>query len=122
MTKRNGLDLLTELRVDGVAVSAYGALAPVTSNLPGPLDGVLERLASIYDVSPGVICLRWCIKQNVVVITTSQKEERMREYFELFSGELTEEDVQEVSSAGEACLPGGKELKARVAKYLESIT
>ena len=121
MTVRKGEPLLEQLRADGIAVSAYGALTPVTNNIAGPLDEVLARLANKYGLSPGLICLRWCTEQDVVVITTSQKEERMKEYLQLFRFELEPSEEKEISSAGQRCLDGIGELKPRVLKYVEKM-
>ncbi|RFU28807.1 hypothetical protein B7463_g7508, partial [Scytalidium lignicola] len=98
-----------------IAISAYGALSPVTRNMPGPLDDTLETLAAKYGVNKGMICLRWCINQNVVVITTSQKEERMKEYLGVFSFKLTQEEVREISEKGAECVH--EELLPRVIQY-----
>lgn len=86
----------------GIAVSTYGAMHPVTRNpSPGsPLDKALERAAAKYGVSVGLVCLRWCVDQGVVVITTSQKEERMKEYLSVFDFKLSEDEVKDISDAG----------------------
>ncbi|KAH8807661.1 NADP-dependent oxidoreductase domain-containing protein [Xylogone sp. PMI_703] len=98
-----------------IATSAYGALAPVTRNLPGPLDETLDKLAEKYGVNKGMVCMRWCIDQNIVVITTSRKEERMKEYLGVFDFKLTPEEIQEISEKGEECVH--EELVPRVIQY-----
>ncbi|EXJ80420.1 alcohol dehydrogenase [Capronia coronata CBS 617.96] len=103
-----------------IATSAYGALAPVTRNIPGPLDQTLESLAKKYGVSTGLICLRWCIDQDIVVITTSEKETRMKEYLTVFDFKLTDGEVQEISDRGTESV-GGKELVPRVIRYYRSL-
>jgi diketogulonate reductase-like aldo/keto reductase len=109
-------DLLPFSRNHGkIAISAYGALAPVTRNIPGPLDETLEMLAKKYSVSKGMICLRWCIDQGVVAVTTSQKEQRMEEYLRVFEFELTQEEVQEIGEKGSECLK--EDLVPRVVQY-----
>ena len=104
----------------GIATAAYGALHPVTHNIAGPLDQTLERLSVKYGVSIGLICLRWCIAQNVIVITTSQKPERMAEYLHVFDFKLTSEEVQEISRTGIDCLKG-EELLPRVIYYYRMV-
>lgn len=120
MTERNNKKLLDQLRTDDIAVSAYGVLTPMTRNIPGPLDETLERLAKAKGVSAGLVLLRWCIEQNVVAITTSQKESRMKEYLGVLELELSDEEVLEITDAGQQCLQG-KELQPRMLHYLESL-
>lgn len=122
MTRRNGSDLLAQLRADGVAVSAYGLLSPMTRNIAGPLDEVLVRIATTHRVSPGMICLRWAIEQGVVVITTSQKEDRMKEYLRLFDFTLSSDECNQITDAGLACVAGKEDLKPRIIHYYESQT
>jgi diketogulonate reductase-like aldo/keto reductase len=69
---REGRNYLLALREDNVAVSAYGALTPLTRNIPGPLDEKIQVLAKKYNVNPELICLRWCIDQDIVVVTTTR--------------------------------------------------
>lgn len=107
-------------RGTGIAVSSYGALHPVTRNpSPGsPLDRTLERVAGAHGVGVGVVCLRWCIDQGVVVVTTSQREERMREYLRVFDLELSEGEVRDISEAGLRSVPEGEEgLVPRIVQY-----
>lgn len=99
-----------------VATSAYGALAPVTRNIPGPLDQTLQSLAQKYGVTSGLICLRWCIDQDIVAITTSEKEARMTEYLSVFDFRLTDAEVQEIAEKGTECLQG-KELEPGIVHY-----
>lgn len=100
-------------------MSAYGAMHPVTRNpSPGsPLDEMLERIAGEHGVNVGLVCLRWCIDQGVVVVTTSQKEERMKEYLRVFDFKLSEDEVRAISEAGLQSLPNGKELVPRTVQY-----
>ncbi|ROW05342.1 hypothetical protein VSDG_00523 [Cytospora chrysosperma] len=103
----------------GIAVSAYGAMHPVTRNpSPGsPLDKTLDRIAAEHGVSVGLVCLRWCIDQGVVVITTSQKEERIKEYLRVFDFKLREDEVKAISEAGVQSLPNGEDLVPRTVQY-----
>lgn len=61
----------------------------------------------------GVVCLRWCIEKGAVAVTTTRREERMREYLSVFDFKLSEDEVKEISDAGVASLPDGKELFPR---------
>jgi len=61
------------------------------------VDKVLDALAKKYAVTPGEICLRWCIDQDVVAITTSAKEQRLSDYLRAMTFKLTPKEVQDVS-------------------------
>jgi diketogulonate reductase-like aldo/keto reductase len=117
---------LSALRQDNtIAISAYGALAPLTKNIaspvpdPAPLDEKLTAIAAKYDVTPALVCLRWCIDQDVVVVTTSRREERMKEYLRVFNDDdddddddgfrLTETEVAEIGDAAMACFDENQE-------------
>lgn len=84
----------------GIAVSAYGPLSAVTKAAPGPLDPVYKKLAEKYGVSEGEIALRWTIDQGVVALTTSAKEERLKNYLRVNGFKLTKEEVGEISTVG----------------------
>ena len=103
----------------GIAVAAYGALHPVTHNPNpgGPLDQTLARIAAKHGVSVELVCLRWCIDQGVVVVTTTRKEERMKEYLRVFDFKLSEDEVKAISDAGVESLPNGEELVPRAVQY-----
>lgn len=73
-------NLLEYHRSKGIAVSAYAPLTAVTKAKPGPLDTIYADLASKYGVTEGDIALRWVIDQSVVAITTSSKEERLKNF------------------------------------------
>ncbi|KAK3945480.1 NADPH-dependent conjugated polyketone reductase C1 [Diplogelasinospora grovesii] len=107
--QHGGLLAFSRANGGGVATSAYGALSPVTRNIAGPLDETLARLAAKYDVSAGMICLRWCIDQDIV-------PERMAEYLRVFDFKLSPKEVQEIATAGVQSLKG-EELIPRVVQY-----
>ncbi len=93
-------DLLDFHRKHGIATSAYAPLTAITKAAPGPLDKTYETLAKKYDVTPGEIALRWVIDQGFVALTTSGKEERMKQYLKVFSFKLTPEEVKEITEIG----------------------
>lgn len=70
----------------------------MTKATGGPVDDVLAGLAKKYAVNPGEICLRWCIDQDVVAITTSSKEQRLSDYLRAMTFKLTPAEVKLVSS------------------------
>lgn len=94
-------DLLAFHRERAIAVSAYGALTPVTRARPGPLDDVYPGLAKKYGVSEGEVALRWVLDQGVIAVTTSAREERLKSYLtKLPAIKLTPKEVQLISEEG----------------------
>ena len=92
--------LLSFLKENKIAVSAYGALTAVTKAKPGPCDPILESLAQKYYVSEGEISLRWCIDQDVIAITTSGKEERLSDFLRTLTFKLNPKEIDDISVAG----------------------
>lgn len=70
----------------------------MTKAAGGPVDDVLAKLSKKYAVNPGEICLRWCIDQDVVAITTSSKEQRLSDYLRAMTFKLTPAEVKQVST------------------------
>ncbi|KUL87726.1 hypothetical protein ZTR_05941 [Talaromyces verruculosus] len=122
-SKRQQKPFLQALRspdTGSVAVSAYGALAPLTRNIPGPLDETLKTIADKHGVTPELVCFRWCLDQEVVVVTTIRRVERMKEYLRVFDFKLTPDDIEKINEDGYACV-GTQEPKSRAEKYYESL-
>lgn len=93
-------NLLSYHESESITTAAYGPLVPQTKAKPGPCDSLLENLAKKYNVGVGQILLRWCIDQGVVVVTTSSKEDRLKEYLRAFEFKLTPEEVEDIAAAG----------------------
>lgn len=87
----------TEHPPQGIATQAYGPLTSITKAANGPVDDILQSLARKYAVSPGEICLRWCIDQDVIPITTSGKEQRLSDYLRALTFKLTPKEISQVS-------------------------
>lgn len=83
-----------------IATAAYAPLTAVTKGAPGPVDPVLDKLAKKYAVSVGEICLRWCVDQDVVAITTSGKEQRLSDYLRAMTFKLTPAEIKAINEAG----------------------
>ncbi|PCH03091.1 Reverse transcriptase [Penicillium occitanis (nom. inval.)] len=114
-SKRQQKPFLQALRspdTGSVAVSAYGALAPLTRNIPGPLDETLKTIADKHGVTPELVCFRWCLDQEVVVVTTTRRVERMKEYLRVFDFKLTPDDIEKINEDGYACVGLGLGLDA----------
>ena len=73
----------------GIATEAWSPLAQ------GDLlkDGTIETVAAHHDRTPAQVILRWHIQIGNVVIPKSATPERIRENFEIFDFELSEDDM-----------------------------
>ena len=56
-------------------------------------DGTIETVAAHHDRTPAQVILRWHLQIGNVVIPKSSSSERIRENFELFDFELSEDDM-----------------------------
>ncbi|KAH8888378.1 alpha-keto ester reductase-like protein [Thozetella sp. PMI_491] len=94
-------DLLDFHKKHGIATAAYAPLIALTKAAPGPLDPVYQRLAEKYGVTEGEVALRWILDQDVVALTTSSKEARLRSFLnKVPSFKLTPDELQEISEVG----------------------
>ncbi len=93
-------DLLSFHKKHHIATSAYSPLTAVTKAAPGPLDDIYKGLARKYGVGEAEIALRWCIDQGIAVLTTSDKEQRLKSYLKVTEFKLTPKEVQEISEVG----------------------
>ncbi len=59
---------------------------------------VLGGIAEKYSKSIGQVILRWNVQRGVVAIPKSVKEERIKENFDVFDFELTDEDMQSIAN------------------------
>ncbi|KAF5534683.1 monooxygenase [Fusarium mexicanum] len=88
-------------RKNNISLSAYAPLTAIIRARPGPVDGLYANLAKKYGVTEADIALRWCIDQNIVVITTSSSVERLKGYMtNVWSFELTAEEVEGIAMMG----------------------
>lgn len=93
--------LICYCRARGIALSAYSPQTQVFKAKPGPVDDISSQLAEKYGVTEGAIALRWVLDQGIVAITTSTKEERLKEYMKATTFELLPEEVEELKVLGE---------------------
>ncbi|KAI1299534.1 NADP-dependent oxidoreductase domain-containing protein [Xylaria venustula] len=94
-------DVVDYCRKKGIALSAYSPLSALTVARPGPVDGVYAELAGKYGVSEGDIALRWVLDQDIVAITTSKSEDRLKGYLKNVLGfKLEAQEVAKISSLG----------------------
>ncbi|KAF8242264.1 Aldo/keto reductase [Wilcoxina mikolae CBS 423.85] len=86
----------------GIVLTAYGPLSPIVRFSGGPLDPVLERVAGKYGKTPEQVLLKWGVQKGFVVVSTTSKEGRMREFVEAVDGGwgLEEGEVEEITRVG----------------------
>ena len=87
-------------RQHGIAVEGYAPLSPCTVASGGPADPLLKSLAKKYAVDEAAICMRWCLGNNVAIVTTTLQEERMRDSLRITKFQLTPQETEELSRVG----------------------
>ncbi|KAI0043787.1 Aldo/keto reductase [Auriscalpium vulgare] len=98
-------DLLEYSAKHGIVVEAYGSLAPITKTPGGPLDPVLAAIAKRIGGTPAQVIFKWVIAKGAVVVTTTSRPERLKEYLAVPElPDLTDAEVASIDAAG-ATLP-----------------
>jgi len=59
------------------------------------------NVAKKYDKSTAQICLRWTLQKGIGVIPKSSNENRIRENYEIFDFEISEEDMKKLDGLNE---------------------
>lgn len=85
---------------NGLLVQGYLILTPLTRGRGGPLDPVVLRLAEKYKKTEDQVLLRWALQNLVMPISTSGNERRIKGLLEVFTFELTKEEVEEINNVG----------------------
>ncbi len=80
---------------NGITIEAY---APMMSWRVNELleNEVMINLAKKYDVTPTQIALRWLLQRDIVVLPKSVNENRIKQNFDIFSFELSNDDMLEI--------------------------
>lgn len=60
-------------------------------------DPLIKELAEKYKKSAGQILLNWGLKRNHVVLNRSSKIDRIKENYESYDFDLSEEDVKKIT-------------------------
>ncbi|RCK65516.1 NADPH-dependent conjugated polyketone reductase C2 [Candida viswanathii] len=89
-------------QANGILVEAFSPLTPVSRIDKNTLTGYLEELSKKYNKTGGQILLRWTLQRGVLPITTSAKEERIKEALDVFDFELTKEEFDKITEIGQA--------------------
>jgi len=84
----------------GIRVEAYGSLYPITQLPDGPVTAALKAPSRRLGASLGQVLFLWARAKDAVVVTTTNGEERLREYLEIGElGSLTKEEVNGIDNA-----------------------
>ncbi|KAI0831295.1 Aldo/keto reductase [Trametes gibbosa] len=101
------LPVLELQKKHNIVTESYGGLTPIVRHKGGPVDPVLSTIRARLEkdtgktVSEGQVLGLWLRAQGVVEVTTSSKEERVKEYVSTQDlPELTAEEVEAISEAG----------------------
>ncbi|KAG6860950.1 hypothetical protein C0995_005614 [Termitomyces sp. Mi166 len=91
----------------GIVIASYGGQTPVARVPGGPVDEVLvrirERIQTTYgqSVTHGQILSKWLIQKDIIVVTTTSKVSRMKEFLATEAvPDLTAEEIQKIEEAG----------------------
>ncbi|KIY71994.1 Aldo/keto reductase [Cylindrobasidium torrendii FP15055 ss-10] len=85
----------------GIVIEAYSSLKPITKLPGGPVDAVLDRIASKKNLTPAQVIQLWVLSKDIVVVTTSSKKERLEEYLAVLDASpLTDEEIEAIEAAG----------------------
>ncbi|KAL2291766.1 hypothetical protein FJTKL_11960 [Diaporthe vaccinii] len=90
------------LQAQGIACESYFGLAPITWLKGMHLEGTLKELAAKYGASESTVLIRWQLDQGVVVLNTTKKVERMKEYFAALELKLSDDDSEQITKVGQA--------------------
>ncbi|CAL5874034.1 uncharacterized protein PFLUO_LOCUS8320 [Penicillium psychrofluorescens] len=89
------------LQSHGIAVQSWMSLAPITWLKGKHLEATLEELSAKYEVSKSTILIRWQLDQKIIVLNTTKKVERMKEFFAAVDLKLSEEDRDKITKVGQ---------------------
>lgn len=89
---------------NNILLEAYCPLSPIIESRikddKHPLKPIITELCEKYKVSPNIIVLRWVYQSGVIPITTSSNSDRMKETFDMFKFELSDEDFKKLETVG----------------------
>lgn len=109
--------LIAYMKENSIIPACYGLLTPITpagEKMPGDaavaVKAVIEKIVNSKARSAATsvqVLQAWALSLGFVIVTTSNKVERMREYLEsvrmLTECGLTEEEIYEISASAEHC-------------------
>jgi len=92
-------------KLHNIVIEGYSLLLPITQLPGGALDTPLGKISARLSVTPDQVLMAWAKTKDVVVVTTSSKEERLKGYLAAADLNLTSADIAEIDLAGAAGPP-----------------
>lgn len=81
---------------------SYSGLAPLV-HFPGePLESLLNELSQQCNTSASQILQKWLLVQDIGIVTTTSKQHRIEQLFQVNEVPLTEQDVSRISTLGKS--------------------
>ena len=82
------------LKENNIQIESWGPFAEGRNNIFG--NEVLVSIAEKHGRTVAQVILRWLTQRDIIVIPKSVRKDRMAENFEIFSFELTQEDMDAI--------------------------
>lgn len=86
-------------RDNGIEIQAYSPLCKMNKKIKDST--VLSQIAHKYNKNIGQIVMRWHIDTGVIPIYTTTRENRVREYTDIYDFELSENEVKSINELNE---------------------
>lgn len=108
------------LRKEGIAHEAWAPFAEGKNDVFN--NPVLKEIAGKYDRSVGQVMLRWLLQRDVIVIPKSVKKERMQQNMDVFSFDLSAEDMAAIAAldTGKSTILDDQDLET--ARWVGTVT
>lgn len=82
-----------------ILVTAYSPLTPILVG-ENEMTQLVDKIAKAHSKTPGQVLLRWVLQKNVLPITASSKPERLAQALDIFDFELSNEEMDAITSTG----------------------
>ena len=89
-------ELRKRLEKYNTKIEAWAPLGHAMTNIFK--EEIIIKLSKKYNKSPAQIILRWDIQKGIITIPKSQTPERIKENFEIFDFELSDEEIKEIDA------------------------
>lgn len=90
------IDNATFMKEQGVQIQSWGPFAEGRNQMFS--NELLTSIAEKHSKSVAQVILRWLVQRDVVVIPKSVRKERLAENFDIFSFELSREEMEQIAT------------------------
>ncbi|KZT52046.1 Aldo/keto reductase [Calocera cornea HHB12733] len=95
------LPLLKLQEENSILTESFGGMIPITLKADGPVTPVLQEIAKKIGGTEGQVLLKWQEQKGIVDVTTTTKDERLKEYLgAYFLRKLSDVDMKAIDDAG----------------------